>query len=226
VNDRPDEGDRLWFSILRGEVTFPVDPLPNPATLTVGELQLIVRAIERIHRAAGSAPGEMNGQYAPEEMGRLTRRELVLAYAPEFEAFKTYANAKLGLYVTPEAVERVIHQLAARLGTSFDAVRGLTLVSAVAILNQASQPAESPDPRRHPKDRLKKGAAALLILSALDSLVQNGEWGLTEEKIYRRANVSRATFYRLKNQDERIRPALSAYYRASRGRGPTRSKDF
>jgi hypothetical protein len=76
------------------------------------------------------------------------------------------------------------------------------------------------------KTRARKGDAKLKIISALDSLVNAGEWGKTDPEIYRLAVVSRSTFSALVKRDELVRKHLEYYHNRGIGKRPPDPNDL
>ena len=118
------------------------DPIPEPSEVTVGVLARLVWEIEKLHEAAGSSREAWDGRYTPTIRRPILRRQQVLYQAPGFRQFRTYLNAELGMDVVPEAIQEIERRLARRLRKTFEDVRQLTLVEAVAILNRPEAPAD------------------------------------------------------------------------------------
>jgi hypothetical protein len=78
-------------------------------------------------------------------------------------------------------------------------------------------------PRRK---RRRKGEAKLLLASALESLVDKGQWGKTNTEIIDLAGISGDSFYRLIKEDDGIKRMMEQYGRESLGRGPVRADEL
>jgi hypothetical protein len=76
------------------------------------------------------------------------------------------------------------------------------------------------------RKRRRKGAARLLLISAIDLLSANGEWGKTDTEIIRLADISRNTFYRLIRVDDDVKAKVMDYRRQGLGRGPVRPSNL
>jgi len=76
------------------------------------------------------------------------------------------------------------------------------------------------------KRRREKGTAPLLLAAAIESLMERGDWGKSDEEICYLAAISRSTFYLLLKENQDIKKAISLYRKASRGRGPVRHGDL
>jgi hypothetical protein len=140
------ELQRLQQSIHQLETLRQSDPLPDPSELTIGGLARIVWDIEKLHEAAGASREAWDGKYTWDVSDRLVRRMNVMNKAPGFSEFLVYLNAEIGMPVIPEALKEVERRLARRLRQSFEDVRRLKLVEAVAILNAPEAGVHTPPP--------------------------------------------------------------------------------
>lgn len=112
--------------------------LPRDGSIVA--LEAIIRATEEVFRLtkSGHLPSdeERRSACAP-ILKEMQSREAVLMAAPGFREFATWVNVKLGLQLyDPKALLEVKRELCRRLHCPFHEINGLTLVDAVAVLNQ------------------------------------------------------------------------------------------
>jgi hypothetical protein len=161
----------------------------------VGGLARIVWEIERLHQTAGSSCEVWDGKYTWDNVDRLARRELVMANAPGFSEFQMHLNAELGMPISSEALNEVERRLARRLRKSFDDVRRLSLVEAVAILNRPEAPT-APSSAIVPTNESERQPEAPALsaenkaLAVALSMIQRGETP-TVSAVAKAAGVSR-----------------------------------
>jgi hypothetical protein len=114
------------------------EPLPNPATLTVGDMI-------KVFTVLSSAPPDWRKQPAIGQM--LLRREMLLSASPGWRAFEKWVQRKHGCYVTIKIAQDFRGELCRLLGKDFDAIEALPLLESAHQLEH-SETARPPAPPR------------------------------------------------------------------------------
>ena len=86
---------------------------------------------------------------------------------------------------------------------------------------QVSRSSSIPKRKRH-----KRGEPSLKILAALRSLADEGKWNASEMDIWKRAGVSKSTYYDVLKRDEAAKNATEQYHARRLGRGPARPDEL
>jgi hypothetical protein len=118
------------------------DYLPDPGSLTVGELIEVLRVMEVAYASIGKSKIFFE-QYH--------RREELLKASAGFEAFKRWANSVLGAYPTHDAAEQFLSRLARRIRGTFEEARKMRPLEAVRMLGEPEAAAGAPPVRSFPE---------------------------------------------------------------------------
>ena len=90
----------------------------------------------------------------------------------------------------------------------------------------AGQAASADSERTACRGRGRPGDARIKIISALESLVSDGEWNATTREIAKRASVPRSTCYRILKNDQQVRKLMVEFRKQRLGRGPVRASQL
>jgi hypothetical protein len=81
-------------------------------------------------------------------------------------------------------------------------------------------------PKTGRPQRRKPGEPAYLICTAIERLIEEGEWSATATRIRTLAGVARSTYNDVLSRDKKVQEAMAEYVAKSRGRGPARRRDI
>jgi hypothetical protein len=103
------------------------EPLPDPATLTVGDMIKVFTFLARTPPESGARPaiGQM-----------LLRRNMLLSASPGWQAFENWVQRKHGCSVTIEIAQAFRGELCRLLGKDFDEIEALPLLESVHQLER------------------------------------------------------------------------------------------
>ena len=146
VQEAIDNDKRIIGGIRGYEELLATDFLPDPSTLTIGELARLVWEIERLHASAGSSRDAWDWKYTLDISIRILRCQKIMLNSTGSLELRQYLNAEIGREFTPESVREVEQRLAKALGKTFEEIRRLTLVSAVAVVTTPKQANPAPQP--------------------------------------------------------------------------------
>ena len=77
-----------------------------------------------------------------------------------------------------------------------------------------------------PRKWRNKTRADVLLIAAYQNLIDKGEWGKTDMEIFKLADISRDSFYRLVKENKLVKALETTYKNGSIGQGPVRRKDL
>jgi hypothetical protein len=118
------------------------DPLPEPSTLTLGELHRLTLEVDGIHEHFRRVPPGSPGAPSREDLNLLLGRiRTVLFHSAGFQEFRDRLKIETGEPLGSEAVAEVIHRLARLRRQLFDEAGRIGLAEAVAILREPEAPA-------------------------------------------------------------------------------------
>jgi hypothetical protein len=126
-------------------------------------------------------------------------------------------------YSNPDARPRIDARLDSPSVANVDRVDGVIVAPGFADVAHPHLSGSSSKPKRK---RHKPGESSLKILAALKSLADEGKWNAPETDIWKRAGVSRSTYYDVLKRDEAVKNAMDEYHARRLGRGPVRPDDL
>jgi hypothetical protein len=144
------------------------EPLPNPATLTVGDM---IKAFTFLSRT----PPEWRKQPAIGQM--LLRREMMLSASAGWRAFEKWVQRKHGCHVTIEIAQAFRGELCRLLGKDFDEIEAIPLLESVHQLEhpESARPPAPPREDEQPAAVAPSGNVALEPAPPKYSL-PGGQW--------------------------------------------------
>jgi hypothetical protein len=138
----------------------PAIPPVADLYVTLAGLRRPLWEVERLHRVGGFRGREWQGNYPA-----VIHRELIDCLedtngCPGYKALKDFLQIELDEHFASETVDGVIHEIAGQLGKPVEEIERLTVVEAVAILNERAVDGGG---RSEPVQGTQRTAAALAL---------------------------------------------------------------
>jgi hypothetical protein len=131
-------------------------------------------------------------------------------------------------YMLPHSVECLRTGALAGLRVAIAYMENLHRAAREALdgMPKGDLPVRTKRPAVETTKRHKPGDPALLILSALESLAEEGVWDVAESEIIMRSGVPRSTYYNVLKNDKSVKKVMQKYRQRRLGKGPSFADDL